>query len=86
VNFVINFDLLHTNSSQWQRPMEFLPERFNPQSPLYLTPDGKKRNPFSWCPFAGGKRVCFGKTLAECNLKFMGTYLTQYYNFEFEDP
>lgn len=48
-----------------------------------MTPEGKKRNPMSWCPFSGGKRICFGKTFAESNLKIMLTYFTQYFDFEF---
>ena len=55
---------LHFDKSQWQRPLEFLPERFNHSSPLYLTPDGKKRHTYAYVPFAGGKRVCFGQTFA----------------------
>jgi len=74
------------NSKEWQRPDEFLIDRFDPKSPLYLTPGGKKRNAFSWLPFSGGKRVCFGKTFAEANLKFLTTYITQTYDFEFEEP
>ena len=50
----INMDGLHHNSKEWQRHEEFLPERFNPDSDLFLTPDGKKRNPYSWLPFNGG--------------------------------
>ena len=76
---------LHYNSKQWQRPNEFLPERFDPSSPLFLTPDGKKRNPFSFFPFSGGRRVCFGKTFAEANLKYISAFLTQYFDFEFVD-
>ena len=72
---------LHTHSDQWQRPHEFLPERFDPESDLYLTPSGKKRNPVCWVPFSSGKRICFGKTFAEANLKFLVTYLTQYFDF-----
>jgi cytochrome P450 len=62
-----------------------LPERFNPDSPLYTTPEGKKRNPFSFAAFSGGSRVCFGKTFAESNLKFLCAYLTQFFDFEFVD-
>jgi cytochrome P450 len=56
--------------------MEFLPERFDHSSPLSLTPGGKKRHPMSWVPFHGGSRVCFGKTLAEANMKILMLYLT----------
>jgi len=50
-----------------------------------LTPAGKKRNPFSFIPFSAGKRVCFGKVFAEVNLKILTSYVTQFYDFEFED-
>ena len=81
---VLNWGL-HKNSAEWQRPHEFLPERFDTESPLYLTPSGKKRNPMSWAPFSGGKRICFGKTFAESNLKIMLTYFTQFFDFEYVD-
>ena len=81
----IIFHALHTNAKQWQRPHEFLPERFDKESPLYLTPDGKKRHPFAFAGFNGGKRVCFGKTFAEATIKIVVTYLTAYFNFEHVD-
>jgi len=65
-------------------PGEFLPERFNPESPLYITPNGKKRNPYSWLPFGGGRRMCFGKTLAEINMKFLAAYMSQFFEMEFD--
>ena len=83
---VINIEGLSLNPAEWQRPMEFLPERFDNNNPLSLTPDGKKRHPQSWVPFHGGNRVCFGKTLAESNLKILMTYLTEMFEFKFEDP
>jgi len=76
---------LHKNPAEWQRPHEFLPERFDSTSPLYLTPSGKKRNTMSYVPWSAGKRVCFGKTFAESNLKIMLTYITQTFNFEFAE-
>ena len=39
----------------------------------------------SYVPWSAGKRVCFGKTFAEMNLKIMLTYFTQYFDFEFVD-
>ena len=74
------------NSDEWQRPTEFIPERFDPNSEFYLTPHGKKRKATSWAPFHGGPRVCFGKTLAEGNLKIMISYMTQKFDFQFDDP
>ena len=67
---------MHKSTDQWQRPHEYLPDRFDPESPLYLTPSGKKRNTMSYVPWSAGKRVCFGKTFAEMNLKIMLTYFT----------
>ena len=83
--FGFGFENVGYNSAQWQRPMEFLPERFDQTSPLYLTPDGKKRHSCSWIPFHGGQRVCFGKTLAEQNLKILISYMSQKFNIRFED-
>ena len=62
-----------------------MPERFDATNPLFLTPGGKKRLPTAFAPFGGGRRVCMGKTLAEANLKVVGTYLSQYFNFELLD-
>ena len=82
---IVHINGLNYNTSQWQRPTEFLPERFDPESPLYLTPDGKKRHSHAYTPFAGGKRVCFGKTFAELTIKMISLYLTHYFNFEHVD-
>lgn len=81
----INFQALSQNPKEWQRPMEMLPERFDSNSPLYLTPSGNKRKSTSFIPFHGGPRVCFGKTLAETQLKILATYMSQKFEFEFED-
>lgn len=74
---------MHFNETQWQKPTEFIPERFDLDSPYSLTPTGDKRHPMAWIPFNGGKRVCFGKTFAEVNLKILQTYLTQHFDFDF---
>ena len=71
---------LHRNGNQWQRPHEFLPDRFDPTHELSRTPSGGKRNPYSWLPFLGGRRICFGKAFAELNAKAILTIMTQ--NFE----
>ena len=81
----INFVGLHFNQNEWQRPYEFLPERFDPAHELSLTPGGKKRSAYSFLPFSAGKRVCFGKTFAEMNLKIVTVYLSQYFDFEMVD-
>ena len=72
----VNLYGLHYNSKEWQRPTEFLPNRFNPDDPLFLTPDGNRRHSHSFAPFNGGKRVCFGKTFAEIVVKMSALYMT----------
>ena len=64
-NFVINMHQLHHDPDQWIRHDEYIPERFDSSSPLFLTPTGKKRHPLAFSPFFGGKRICIGKTFAE---------------------
>ena len=76
---------VHFNANEWQKPYEFIPERFDNSNPISLTKDGKKRHPTSWAPFAGGKRVCLGKTFAESVLKITAIYLSQYFNLELVD-
>ena len=86
-DFIIpNFYGLHMNESEWQRPSEFLPDRFDNSNELSRTPEGKKRNPASFCPFNGGMRICLGKTFAEAQLKLVSTYMTQSFDFKHVDP
>ena len=82
---MINFMALGHSPDEWQRPMEILPERFNPKDPLFLRPDGKRRSTYAMAPFHGGSRVCFGKTLAEAELKIFLTFMSQNFDFEFEN-
>ena len=74
-NIVINIEGLHFNADEWHFPHKFYPPRFNTEDEAFLRPDGSKRNPSSYIPFLGGKRICFGKTFAETNLKVLASYL-----------
>ena len=78
----VNIHGLHYNSSEWQRPTEFLPQRFDPDDPLFLTPNGNKRHSDSFVPFNGGKRICFGKTFAEIVVKIATLYMVELFNIE----
>ena len=82
---VFNLFNLHRNPKEWQRPDEFLPERWDHSHPLYLTPDGKKRNPASFGPFLGGRRVCLGKTLAENLAKVFIPMIISLVDFKFQN-
>jgi len=45
---------LHHNKAEWIEPEKFIPNRFDPESKYFLTPAGKRKNPFSFAPFLGG--------------------------------
>ena len=77
---------LHHNPSQWIRPHEYIPERFDPDDPLYLTPGGIKRNPFSYMPFGEGRRRCLGMNLGYINMHIFLTYFINLFDVEWTDP
>lgn len=70
-------------SSQWQQPEEFLPDRFDPSSPLFLTPSGKKRHSHLFSPWGGVKRSCAGQILAEVCMRMITTSLLWQFDFDF---
>lgn len=74
---------MHHDPKEWREPSLYKPERFDSQSEWSLTPEGKKRNPLSFTPFLGGKRVCLGKTFAEVTVKFTVPLMYHYMDFEF---
>ena len=84
--FVLNFDAIHKDPKEWIDPLTFNPDRFDPTSKMYLRPDGQMRNPFSFCPFFGGKRICLGKTLAEFMTVFTLPLVMYHFDFEFVNP
>ena len=75
--------LQHHDPRQWgPRHLEFIPERFDPTSEHYKTPDGKKRHPYSFTPFLGGHRICLGKTFAETVAKKIIAMVLKFYTLE----
>jgi len=56
-----------------------------PDNKWALTPSGQPRNPLSFTPFFGGKRICLGKTFAEVVTKFTVPLLMHHLDFEFVD-
>ncbi len=81
--FFVPYYHLARNPAEWQSPEKFIPERFDPSSPYYLTPAGKKRTPASFSPFLGGRRVCIGKTFAENMAKVIIPIIVAQVSFEF---
>ena len=56
----------HCNApSEWIEPTKFMPERWDPNSPLSLTPSGQKRNSYAFAPYTGGHRICVGMSVAQ---------------------
>lgn len=72
--------------TQWQKPNEFNPDRFNPKHELFLTPDGKRRNPYAYSPFLGGRRICLGKTFVEEVSKETLPTLLKHFKFRLYNP
>jgi cytochrome P450 len=80
--FFLDFHGLHHNPKEWIDPEKFIPERFNPSSPYYLTPAGKKRKMSSYSPFFGGERICLGIPFAKYLVKTVFAYAVMSFDFE----
>ena len=80
----VDMHSMQTNPEEWIDPWMFNPERFNPESPYFKTPSGKKRHPMSFSPFLGGRRVCVGKTFSEYFTKIIFTVVVLSFQMEFE--
>lgn len=70
--------------SQWHKPREYIPDRFNPESEYFFKPGqpGAVRNPKSWIPFSSGIRTWPGKALAIYEAKAIIARLM--YNMEYD--
>ena len=82
---LLHMNGLHLNANQWQRPTEFLPERFDPTHPLAKTPSGQKRHTYAYLPFSGGTRICFGKNFAELMGKAYVTMINQQFDIRYAE-
>jgi cytochrome P450 len=81
----IDIHRLANNPLEWIEPEKFIPERFDPKSPFFLTPAGKARNPYSFSPFLGGHRICIGKTFVENVSKLVVPSLLYHFDFDLLD-
>ena len=81
----IDMGRMQNHPKEWQKPDQFIPERFDPKSSYFLRPDGKKRSTFSFSPFLGGQRICIGKTFIEVISKLTVPTLLSRFKFEFKD-
>jgi cytochrome P450 len=81
----VNMWSLHNNENEWPNPREYIPDRFDSSSHHFLNAKGERRHPMSFAPFSGGTRICFGKSFAEYNLKYIVTAFTQLFDFELSE-
>ena len=76
----------HYDPEQWQKPEEFLPERFDPENDLFYKPGTKEsRHPKSYIPFTFGIRNCLGQTLAKLELKVLLSRFLTKVEYEIKD-
>lgn len=59
-----------------------MPERFNPDSPLYTKPDGGQRHNLAFCAFSFGTRACPGRSIAMMMLKLIMIHLVKEFKYE----
>lgn len=72
----VSLTAIHTDPKIWRDPHKFIPERFDPTSPYYLTPDGHKRHPYSYSPFGSSVRSCIGiKFTQSINMVVLAIFL-----------
>ena len=78
----------HNNSKEWIDPLNFLPERFDPES-KYFTVSNKtteSRDLISYSPFSIGNRKCPGQALALLEGKVILSYLLFHIECEIPEP
>ena len=76
---ITNLYSAHYDSSIWDKPEEFRPERF-------LTADGTSlaKNMEGFLPFSTGKRVCLGESLARTELFLFTTSIFQQFHMTWD--
>ncbi|KAK3594422.1 hypothetical protein CHS0354_037447 [Potamilus streckersoni] len=73
----VDIYMLHHNEEVWERPMEFIPERFSKEN-------ASKIGPFQFIPFSAGPRNCIGQNFAMNEVKVVLAKLVHRYKFELE--
>jgi cytochrome P450 len=83
----MQFEILrvHHNEKEYLHHGEYIPERFDPESPYYTKSDGSSRSPLSWMPFSIGPRFCTGMAFAQLELRVALTYLLTHLDFSVDE-
>ncbi|XP_004866511.1 steroid 17-alpha-hydroxylase/17,20 lyase isoform X1 [Heterocephalus glaber] len=79
-NVVVNLWALHHDEEEWDRPDQFLPERFlDAAGSQLVTP------PSGYLPFGAGARSCIGEALARQEIFLIMAWLLQRFDLEAPD-
>jgi len=81
---VFNLYAAQYDEKQWKEPTKFIPERFDPSSDYFLTPSGKQRHPYAFCPFTFGTRTCPGRAIGLMEFKILLIYFMLAIDYEVE--
>ncbi|KAK7590720.1 hypothetical protein V9T40_002333 [Parthenolecanium corni] len=71
----INIYQIHRNAKYYEKPNEFYPEHFTPES-------SSSRHPFAFIPFSAGPRNCIGQKFATLEEKLLLSSLIRKYKIE----
>ncbi|RZM03326.1 MAG: cytochrome P450 [Variovorax sp.] len=71
--------LLHRDPAHWERPDEFLPERFTPEA-------AAGRHRFAYLPFSAGPRFCIGAGFAMAEMALHLTMVATRFRLEYAGP
>jgi cytochrome P450 len=75
---VYSIYLSHRHPDYWEKPGEFIPERFDIEN-------NRKRIPYIYMPFGGGHRNCIGMTFALVEAKLVIARIIQKWKFTNKD-
>ena len=74
---------MHYDKREYYKPLEFMPERFDPESEYFTSPKtGKSRSPLSFIPFSTGIRNCPGQTMARLIQRVTMPYFMSVIDYE----
>ena len=73
----LDFSCRFRSTQEWQRPTDFIPERFDPTSEFFACPstEMKSRTIYSHTPFSHGARSCPGQAFGLLQTKIILIYL-----------
>ncbi|KAG2387386.1 hypothetical protein C9374_001718 [Naegleria lovaniensis] len=77
-NVLINIFSANRSENNWEKPLEFIPERY----PLNADEQLKIQHDFTWIPFSMGNRKCIGFKFAQIEAFVILCRILQFYELE----